>query len=118
MTKLQKLQETIKFYGGTKLLDLNDIIQCKTFTTNIKLTREMYKKELHYDISDNETLSIRLDSNKVKFAITKVITTKKGNLVTIKTFIHLPKEYKKEMYREQIIMYLSEINDNFIGDFK
>jgi len=115
MTKFKELQNKLKIINGNNkyLFDTKEIIQCKTFATNVKLTTKMYPNETHYNISDNEILSIRIDSNKVKFAVTKWIVTDKGNTVTIKTFMLVPKEYKKELYREQIITYLKEINDNF-----
>ena len=120
MTKLEKLQkELIAINGNDKyLFNTSDIMQCKTFATNIVLSTKMYKKETHYDISQNEILSIRVDSNKVKFAVTRFIITETGNSVTVKTFMLVPKKYKKELYREQIITHLIENNDNFIGDIK
>jgi hypothetical protein len=113
MTKFERLQETIKFYGGTQLLNVNDIIQEKTFSAS-----KEYKgnnNECTYQITQDkdDLISIRVDTNKVKFAVTSFIKNK-----LVKTFILLPTKYKRHLYREQIITYLLERNQEFISSKK
>jgi hypothetical protein len=110
MTKFTKLQETIKIYGGTQLLKMEDIIQLKTFSAS-----KNYKgndNECTYKIAQDkdDLISIRVDTSKVKMAVTSFI----GNKL-VKTFILLPKMYKKHLYREQIIIYLLERNQELIN---
>ena len=109
MTKFAKLLKEVKMYGG-RVFNLEDIIQEKTFSAS-----RNYKgndNECTYKITqDNDDLiSIRIDVNKVKFAVTSFV----GNKL-IKTFVLLPTMYKKHLYREQIITYLLEKNQELIN---
>jgi len=112
MNKFAKLLKEVKNYGGY-LFNTEDIIQEKTFVTNRNYKAN--SNECTYKIAQDkdDLISIRLDTNKVKFAVTSFI----GNKL-VKTFILLPKMYKKHLYREQIITYLLERNERFINNNK
>lgn len=117
MTKtLRELQEELRVINGNDnyLFDTSEIIQCKTFAINKVLTTKMYKNELHYDISDNETFSLRIDKDKIKVSIMTYLVNSSNKAITIKTFMLIPKKYKKEIYREQIICYLRECNVKYL----
>lgn len=106
---MTKLLKEVKMYGG-KLFNVNDIIQEKTFVAN-----RNYKgndNECTYKITqDNDDLiSIRVDKNKIKVAITSFVKDK-----LVKSFVLLPLGYKRHLYREQIITYLLERNQEFIN---
>ena len=119
MTKtLRELQEELRVINGNDdyLFNTNEIIQCKTFAINKVLTPMMYKNELHYDISDNETFGIRVDKDKIKVSIMTYLVNSSNNPITVKTFMLIPKRYKKEMYRQQLITYLRECNHEFTND--
>lgn len=109
MGKFEKLLKEVKMYGG-KVFNVNDIIQLKTFSAS-----KEYKgndNECTYKITQDkdDLISLRIDSNKIKIAVTSFIKDK-----LVKTFVLLPKMYKKHLYREQIITYLLEKNQELIN---